>query len=216
MIFWPSASYSCCACLSWYARIALRTFSQLLAVGMGCQFLCMPPNHCKTQMRCTGRDPRLNPHTYYEQVAPSDWQPAKEGCMELHRRAYCGYGDILFPPLYFTVVGSMCFWSLLPFWGILLVLLPLFGAGVHFIVFKGATFQGLACKCANHASRWRCESVLLGAGKHCIIILTTYLTDDELSADMVHFPDTHADLHVPYPPMLFFQNTSSLPGAHLL
>ena len=54
-----------------------------------------------------GRDPRLDPKYFYEQVAPSDWQPPEgDSCFALYRRAYCGYGDLLFPPLYFSVIGE--------------------------------------------------------------------------------------------------------------
>ena len=54
-----------------------------------------------------GRDPRLDPKYFYEQVAPSDWQPPEgDSCFALYRRAYSGYGDLLFPPLYFSVIGE--------------------------------------------------------------------------------------------------------------
>ncbi len=45
------------------------------------------------------------------------------------------------PPLYFATVGGICYWRLLPLWGVVLGLLPLLGFGVHFLVFKGALGQ---------------------------------------------------------------------------
>lgn len=86
----------------------------------------------------TGREPHLNPQTYYEQVAPSQWKPPEgDSCTTLYRRAYCGYGDAALPPLYFSVVGAICYWQLLPLWGLLAIMLPLLGLGIHFLVFKG-------------------------------------------------------------------------------
>lgn len=85
-----------------------------------------------------GKDTNLDPRTYYEPVQPSDWKPQdNDSCSALYRRAYCGYGDAAFPPLYFSVMGALCQWKLLPAWAILLAALPIFGIGVHFLVFKG-------------------------------------------------------------------------------
>jgi hypothetical protein len=86
----------------------------------------------------TRRDNHLDPQTYYEHVAPSNWKPPEgDSCLALYRRAYCGYGDAALPPLYFAIVGAICYWQLLPLWGLLLTLLPLLGFGIHFLVFKG-------------------------------------------------------------------------------
>ena len=79
-----------------------------------------------------------DPRTYYEHVQPSDWRPEHpDTCIELHRKAYCGHGDAAFPFLYFAILSSLCYWHLLPFWGICLVVLPLFVLGMQLLVFKG-------------------------------------------------------------------------------
>ncbi|KAF6254067.1 DHHC palmitoyltransferase-domain-containing protein [Scenedesmus sp. NREL 46B-D3] len=54
----------------------------------------------------------LNPGSYYEDVAPSTWRPSDAAevqgdYLELYRRAYCGYGDALFPPLWLALMGLL-------------------------------------------------------------------------------------------------------------
>ena len=65
------------------------------------------------------------------------WRTLDLAAIFLLCRAYCGYGDAALPPLYFFTVGAICHWHLLPLWGLLLLLLPMLGFGVHFLVFKG-------------------------------------------------------------------------------
>ena len=67
-----------------------------------------------------------DPAEYYEHVLPSDWKPeAPETWIELHRRAYCGHADVVFPVLFFAVTGVVCFFNLLSP-GMLLAALPVF------------------------------------------------------------------------------------------
>lgn len=93
----------------------------------------------------------LDPRTFYEPVEPSEWKPPEgDTCLELYKRAYCGTGDLLMPPIYFSVLGIVCFWGLLPVWAILLLLLPLFGLGMHCLVFRGESTAMLTPCTSSH------------------------------------------------------------------
>ncbi|KAA6418532.1 MAG: hypothetical protein FRX49_11478 [Trebouxia sp. A1-2] len=82
---------------------------------------------------------QLDPKQYYEEVAPSDWKPeTPETCTELHRRAYCGHADAVFPVLFVALVGAACAFHLLSP-GLLLVALPVvFVLGLQVLVVSGA------------------------------------------------------------------------------
>lgn len=84
---------------------------------------------------CTlGADPKH----YYEDVTPSDWKPeTPETCTELHRRAYCGHADAVFPVLFVVLVGAACFFQWLSP-GLLLLALPVvFVIGLQVLVVSG-------------------------------------------------------------------------------
>ncbi|KAL0039743.1 hypothetical protein WJX77_006684 [Trebouxia sp. C0004] len=82
---------------------------------------------------------QLDPKHYYEDVTPSDWKPeTPETCTELHRRAYCGHADAVFPVFFVALVGAVCAFHLLPP-GLLLVALPVvFVLGLQVSVVSGA------------------------------------------------------------------------------
>jgi hypothetical protein len=49
------------------------------------------------------------------------------------------HADVLFPVVYCLAIGALCQFAgrLLPFWLLLTLLVPSFGFGVHYIVFRG-------------------------------------------------------------------------------
>lgn len=51
------------------------------------------------------------------------------------------HADVLFPVVYCLAIGASCQFAgrLLPFWLLLLLLVPSFGFGVHYIIFRGET-----------------------------------------------------------------------------
>lgn len=90
---------------------------------------------------------RAGPGEYYEDVAPSNWKPeTPETCTELHRRAYCGHADAVFPALFVALVALACTFQLLSP-GLLLVALPVvFVLGLQVIVVTGQ----LQPSCSQH------------------------------------------------------------------
>jgi len=94
----------------------------------------------------TGDHVGADPRHYYEDVAPSDWKPeTPETCTELHRRAYCGYADAVFPVLFVALVGAACAFHLLSP-GLLLVALPVvFVLGLQVVVVSGQPVLRVNC-----------------------------------------------------------------------
>ena len=106
---------------------------------------------CAQSSSHVGADPKH----YYEDVAPSDWKPeTPETCTELHRRAYCGHADVVFPVLFVALVGAACAFHLLSP-GLLLVALPVvFVLGLQVLVVSGQhVLHVRCCKCPAHSHR---------------------------------------------------------------
>lgn len=103
----------------------------------------------------SGDDVGADPKQYYEDVAPSDWKPeTPETCTELHRRAYCGHADAVFPVLFVALVGAACAFHLLSP-GLLLVALPVvFVLGLQVLVVSGQPVLHVrCCKCPAYCRR---------------------------------------------------------------
>ena len=98
-----------------------------------------------------------DPKHYYEDVVPSDWKPeTPETCTELHRRAYCGYADAVFPVLFVALVGAACAFHLLSP-GLLLVALPVvFVLGLQVVVVSGQPVLCVNC-CKSPVYCHRCS-----------------------------------------------------------
>jgi len=98
-----------------------------------------------------------DPKHYYEDVVPSDWKPeTPETCTELHRRAYCGHADAVFPVLFVALVGAACAFHLLSP-GLLLVALPVvFVLGLQVVVVSGQPVLCVNC-CKSPVYCHRCS-----------------------------------------------------------
>ena len=59
------------------------------------------------------------------------------------------HADVLFPVVYCLAIGSLCQFAggLLPFWLLLVLLVPSFGFGVHYVVFVGAGYDAIVQQC---------------------------------------------------------------------
>lgn len=75
------------------------------------------------------------------------------------RRAWLSHGDVAWPFLYMGIVGGICSLGMLPWWLLLLILVPVYVGGVQIVIVKGARCTA-ACRACR--ARMRCQHACAG------------------------------------------------------
>ena len=68
------------------------------------------------------------------------------------RRAYLSHGDVAWPFLYMGIMGGICSLGVLPWWLILLILVPVYIGGVQIVIVKGAQCSAACRSCCARCS----------------------------------------------------------------
>ncbi|GAX83078.1 hypothetical protein CEUSTIGMA_g10504.t1 [Chlamydomonas eustigma] len=82
-----------------------------------------------------GGGPLLRGASHYEDVAPSNWRPDEEDLgddfLGLYRRAYCTFGDALWPPIWLSLSAVLLELTSISLWILIPVLIVTFLGGVY-------------------------------------------------------------------------------------
>ena len=72
------------------------------------------------------------------QQGPGHQQQQQQQHQPQVRQGYFSHGDVAWPFLYMGIMGGICSLGVLPWWLILLVVVPVYIGGVQIVIVKGA------------------------------------------------------------------------------
>lgn len=76
------------------------------------------------------------------------------------RRALFNHGDVAWPFLYMGIMGGICSLGVLPWWLILLIVVPVYIGGVQIVIVKGAQCSAACLSyCARCSMRMTCPCI---------------------------------------------------------